>query len=303
MWNISKYSLKSFANQIPVKRNTIISNIKPILSDVSLCNGFHQIPLNYKKNLFYNILWNYNPANIEIGSLLYPEIMPNFLSSLDFFKEINEESGNIFKFWEKNKGENIYVFLNNSEKLNLAIKKNVKCFSLTTPIHSNFPRSQKELNQIFDILNKSLPENKTKLYISCTNEWTEEGVIDSEYIINKILNYYEKYHPDLLCLSDTFGLLDAEEYEYIVDNCIYFGLPSSKICVNLYFNHNNKKQIANAKRIVHHSLNKKITNFDVSKQYLDFYGSRIRKKNEIMTNLSYELFNNFLKEYNDKKNN
>jgi undecaprenyl pyrophosphate synthase len=297
MLNSSRNSLKRLAIQMPNKEKTIFENIKPILFDVSLRNDFPQMSLNVKKNLFYNILWNHNPDNVEIGSLLNPEIMPRFLSSLELFKELNEENENMIKFWGKNTRENIYMALNNSEKLNLAIKKNIKCFSLTIPIHSNFPRSQKELKQIFDVLQRSVPENKTKLYISSTNEWTEEGVIDSDYIIHKLLNYYEKYEPDLLCLSDTFGLLDSEEYEYIVDNCIYFGLPSSKICVNLHFNHNNKKQIANAKRIIHHSLHKKIKNFDVSKQYIDFYGSAMIKKNERISNLSYELFNDFLKEY------
>jgi len=301
MLNVSKCSLKRLPIQMSNQKKTTIKNIKPLLFDVSFRNDISQMSLKYKKGIIYNILRDYKPDNIEIGSLLNPEIMPKFLSSLDFCKEINQESGNIFKLYQKNKEENIYMALNNSEKLNMAIKKNVKCFSLTTPIHFNFPRSQKELNKIFDILNKSLPEKKTKLYISCTNEWTEEGIIDSEYIIHKLLNYYEKYEPDLLCLSDTFGLLDSEEYQYIVDNCIHFGLPSSKICVNLHFNPNHKKEIENAKRIIHHSFNKKIMNFDVSKNYSNYY--MINKKYEGIINLQYELFNNFLREYIEKNEN
>jgi len=301
MLNPIKSSLKKLPIQMPKQRRKIpVENIKPILFDVSLRNCFSQLPIQDKKSIFYNILWDYKPDNLEIGSLLNPEMIPGFLSSLDLVQELSEEKP---LFWGRDKEKNIYMALNNTEKLNLAIKKGVKCFSLTTPIHFNFPRSQKELNQIFDILKKSVPENKTKLYISCTNEWTEEGVIDSDYIIHKLLNYYEKYEPDLLCLSDTFGLLDSEEYEYIVDNCIYFGLPSSKICVNLHFNQNNKNQVDNARKIIHHSFNKKIRKFDVSKKYSDCHcRSMISTKDQMPNNLSYETFDSFLKEYIEKKN-
>ena len=301
MLNPIKSSLKRLPIQMPKQRKKIaVKNIKPILFDVSLRNCFSQMPIQDKKSIFYNILWDYKPDNLEIGSLLNPEMMPEFLSSLDLVEELSKEKS---LFWGREKEKNIYMTLNNTEKLNLAIKKSVKCFSLTTPIHFNFPSSQKELNKIFDILNKYVPENKTKLYMSSTNEWTEEGVIDSDYIIDKLLKYYEKYEPDLLCLSDTIGLLDSKEYEYIVDNCIYFGLPSSKICVNLHFNPNNKNQLDNARRIIHHSFNKKIMKFDVSKKYSHYYGrSMISKKDQMPINLSYETFHIFLREYIEKNN-
>jgi hypothetical protein len=301
MLNPIKSSLKKLPIQMPKQRRKIpVENIKPILFDVSMRNCFSQMPIQDKKSIFYNILWDYKPDNLEIGSLLNSKIMPDFLSSLDLVQELSEEKP---LFWGRYGDKNIYMAINNADKLILAIKKNVKYFSLITPLHFNFPSSQKELNKIFDILKKSVPENKTKLYISCTNEWTEEGFIDSDYIIHKLLNYYEKYEPDLLCLSDTFGLLDSEEYEYIVNNCIYFGLPSYKICVNLHFNQNNKNHIDNARRIIHHSFNKKIRNFDVSKKYSDYYDrSMISTKHQMPSNLSYETFHIFLKEYIEKNN-
>jgi len=301
MLNPIKSSLKRLPIQMHKQtKKMLIENIKPILFDVSLRDCFSQMPIQDKKSLFYNILWEYNPDNLEIGSLLNSKMMPDFLSSLDLVQELSEEKP---LFWGRDGDKNIYMAINNADKLIPAIKKNVKYFSLITPLHFNFPRSQKELNKIFDILKKSVPENKTKLYISCTNEWTEEGVLDSDYIIHKLLNYYEKYEPDLLCLSDTFGLLDSEEYEYIVNNCIYFGLPSYKICVNLHFNPNNKNQLDNARRIVHYSFDKKIRNFDVSKKNSDYYTrSMISRKDQMPNNLSYETFNNFLKEYIEKNN-
>ena len=89
MLNVSKCSLKRLPIQIPNIRKTPIENIKPILFDVSLRNVFTQLPLQDKKSLFYNILWNYNPSNFEIGSLLNPKMIPHFLSSLDLVEELN----------------------------------------------------------------------------------------------------------------------------------------------------------------------------------------------------------------------
>ena len=153
---------------------------------------------------------------------------------------------------------------------------------------------------MYEVLKNSVPDYKTKLYISCINKCPIEGPIDNDFIINQIMNYNMNYNPDLLCLSDTCGSINADDYEYIVDTCMYFGLPASKICVHLHFNPNDQNQLKNAKKIVHSSFNKKIQHFDVSK--LEYGGcSMTIKKEEMLSNLSYETFYDFLKEYIDEK--
>ena len=39
---------------------------------------------------------------------------------------------------------------------------------------------------------------------------------------------------DNICLSDTCGSLNEEDFEYIVDTCAYFGLPFSKFSLHLH---------------------------------------------------------------------
>jgi isopropylmalate/homocitrate/citramalate synthase len=303
--------LNNFANA-----STIFKMINPKLFDVSLRDGlqsldesmYHLYPLQEKKRLYYKIRWGYTSTNIEIGSLVNPRIMPIMGNSLELFKEIVEETEP-----KSDIRDNHYMLVPNRQKFNIAIQNNVRCFSLVTSVSNSFQRrnvnmsideTKEELKKI-DAYLESMKKTtnvdyKTKLYISCINKCPIEGVINNDFIVNQILYYYSNYKFNQICLSDTCGTLNIDDYEYIVDTCIYFGLPPSKIGLHLHFNAENDEQLLNAKKIVHYSFDKKIRNFDVS--ILEYGGcSMTLKKEETKPNMTYNSFYEFLVEYIQNK--
>jgi isopropylmalate/homocitrate/citramalate synthase len=301
----------------PKERMNIYENMNLNLFDVSLRDGLqcldesyhHLYSISEKKRLYYNIKWNYKPTNIEIGTLTSPKIMPIMKDSLELFKEIQEEQG-FFEDSNFNMRENHYMVIPNKKKLEIAIQNGVKCFSLLTSVSNSFQKrnvnmniseTQKELEDIFTILNSNLKDYKTKLYISCINSCPIEGNINYDFIINEILKYNKKFNIDLICLSDTCGTLTFNDYEYIIDKCIYFGLPVSKICLHLHLNADDSKQFLNAKKIILHSFDKKIKNFDVSE--IEYGGcSATMNKENLRPNLKYSTFYEILSEYIEEKN-
>ena len=102
---------------------------------------------------------------------------------------------------------------------------------------------------------------------------------------------------DSICLSDTCGTLNEEDFEYIIDTCVYFGLPLSKFSLHL---HVNKSRESEVEKIIHKALDRKIINFDVS--LLDTGGCSVTmNKDRISPNLSYELYYKSLCNYIMKK--
>jgi hypothetical protein len=145
----------------------------------------------------------------------------------------------------------------------------------------------------------SFEENKyrqrppfVKLYVSCINECPIEGKIDNDFIVNKLL-MINKMNVDNICLSDTCGTLDVDDFEYIVDTCNFFGLPSSKLSLHFHVK-NGREDIV--EKIIHKALDRRIINFDVS--LLETGGCSVTmNKNQISPNLSYELYYKFLVNY------
>jgi hypothetical protein len=96
-----------------------------------------------------------------------------------------------------------------------------------------------------------------------------------------------------LCLSDTCGTLKFEDFEYIIDNCLYFGLPAKKLSLHLHYS---AKNLENTKQIIHYAFDKNINKFDVS--MIEGGGCSMTMSQEKCTNnLSYELFYKFLVDY------
>ena len=63
--------------------------------------------------------------------------------------------------------------------------------------------------------------------------------------------YNTKYELDEIRLLDICGSLKYEDYKYIVDALIYFGVLRTKIGVNLNININNRDEI---NKIMRYSL-------------------------------------------------
>ena len=291
------------------KRKELYNKIKPQLFDVTLRDGLQSVPKEMhhiwttreKKNTYYRIKFNHNPQNIEAGSLVNPKILPIFSDSLELYKSINEYLDQMPNY--NRQDDNIYLLVPNLTMLKKAIESGVENFSFITSVSNAFQKKNinKTLldtkNELKLMCNEIKNNNKIKLYISCINDCPLAGQIDNDYIVREILLYEKEQKIEELCLSDTRGTLKFEDFEYIINNCLHFGLPSNKLSLHLHYSEEN---LENTKQIIHYALDKNINRFDVS--LLDGGGCSVTMKREkCLQNLSYEIFYRFLVDYIKKK--
>ena len=137
------------------------------------------------------------------------------------------------------------------------------------------------------------PYLHTKLYISCITDCPIAGKQDPDYILRELLMYHYSYEFDELCMSDTCGSLTFDDYEYLVDALIHFGVPPSKLSLHLHVSETNRDEI---RKILWHSFQKKICKFDVS--MVETGGCSVTMQpDQRLPNLSYDLFYHFLERY------
>jgi hydroxymethylglutaryl-CoA lyase len=281
----------------------IYEKLNPRLFDVTLRDGLQTIPKEQinlwptaeKKTTYHHICSRHQSKNIEIGSLASPKVLPIFADSLNLYKQLEEES-----LSDVNK----YMLIPNLKMLKLAMDHNVKNFSFITSVSNAFQKKntnttldekKMELKEMVDSVNTE--KNKIKLYISCINECPLTGTIDNDWIVNEILNYEKNMKVDELCLSDTCGTLKFDDFEYIIDACLYFGIPPSKLSLHLHFSENS---FINTKQIVYHAFEKRINKFDVS--MFDMGGCSVTMSaNKCNKNLTYDAFYKILVDYIEKK--
>jgi len=287
---------------IPANIKRIIN--KPIFFDVSLRDGLQGIPkhrqesicLNDKIDVFHSILFNYMPIKVEVGSIVNPKIMPIMADSL----KLHNYAANFVKTVASYDPE-LYIVAPNKKGFDIGIENGIRNFSFLTSVSNSFQKknvnktileTNKELEEMF----KTIPDNeiKTKLYISCINECPLEGKIDNDVIVHEILNYHKNFPLiNEYCLSDTCGSLNFDDYKYIVDACLFFGMPSTKISLHL---HVNKENIEDLTKIIYHSLDNNIIRFDVS--LLESGGCSVTlPSSKLLPNLSYEMFNKIYSKY------
>lgn len=126
-------------------------------------------------------------------------------------------------------------------------------------VNKTLDETKKELDDILDVIkNTQHKKIKKKLNISCVTECPIDGKIDIDFILHEILMYDTKYDFDEIRMFDTCGSLMYEDYKYIVDALIYFGVSRTKIGVNLKMNANDVTNKNEINKIVHHSLKNKL---------------------------------------------
>lgn len=273
----------------------IYKNINPILTDVSLqSKNNDKLLITKKKDLLHEIVFVEKPSNIEVGAF-ESHILPKMGDTDQIFQyasNMRHLYGESTPIYPKHLG--ISVVVPEYKYLEEALRYNVKQMSFYTSCSNSYQKrgmnktlseTKDDLNNIFDVLKKEENKHiKTKLYISCVNECAMEGKIDIDYILHEIFIYNNKYELDEICLSDTYGSLTFDDYKYIVDALIYFGVLRTKIGVQLHVDTSNQYEMA---QIVRYSLQNKITRFDVSL----LYGSK-----ENNQNMTYEFFYGCLKQ-------
>jgi isopropylmalate/homocitrate/citramalate synthase len=198
----------------------------------------------------------------------------------------------------------------NKKGYDTAIEKGVTHFSFLTSVSESFQKKninktlQETKNDLCDIIKYIMhkktfylpSELTTKLYISCINECPVEGKINNDNVVNEIIYYSKNMSMNELCLSDTCGTLLFEDYKYIIDECIEYGVDTEKISLHLHTSEN----IDNIRDIVHYSLDKNIKKFDVSS--ITSGGCSVTMdQSKLKPNMSYELLYKFFDEYINKK--
>jgi isopropylmalate/homocitrate/citramalate synthase len=300
-------SFKTFL--LDKKFNKVYSNLgKPRPFDVTLRDGLQA--LTKEESQYYNtvqkiilhlkIQLKYKPINVEIGSIVSEKVLPIFKDTIELFDIINKN-----EIDKSCKSKNMYIVVPNQNKLfNVINNKSMNHFSFITSVSNSFQIKNTKMslldsdNDIMTML-QELDDNKNrkvfpfvKVYVSCINECPIEGKIDNDFIVNRILNL-NKMNIDNICLSDTCGTLNDEDFEYIVDTCNFFGIPMKKISLHLHVKNGRESEV---EKIFHKALDRKIINFDVSA--LDSGGCSVTMgKDKLAPNMSYEQYYKFLTNY------
>jgi hypothetical protein len=248
---------------------------EPVPFDVTLRDGLqalskdeqNEFTTNKKLVIYKDIVLHHNPTNIEIGSIVSEKVLPIFKDTLQFFEAIN--SYNIESLTRK---INHFIVVPNKDKLKTIIDNdNINCLSFITSMSNSFQLKNTKMNleqsdqEIYEML-YDIDENMfitkkplIKLYISCINECPIEGKLDNDFIVNRILKL-SKMNVENICLSDTCGTITIDDFEYIIESCLFFGLAPSKISLHLHVKNERKNEVES---LIHKALDFKINKFDV----------------------------------------
>jgi isopropylmalate/homocitrate/citramalate synthase len=289
------------------KKYEKIVKVKPF--DVTLRDGIQALTpkqqevftTNYKISVYNDLVNNYQPIDLEVGSLVNTKMLP-------IFKDTEE----LFTYIEKNnKLRNHYVLIPNQEKLLNALKVGVTHFSFVTSVSNRFQFKNTKmlltenfmnLNEMFNILddyynqqdkNNTKYNYKVKLYVSCINECPLVGKIPLQKIINE-LHILNLLKFDKICLADTCGTLTNDEFIEIIDSLINeVKIDINNISLHLHIKPDSENTV---EQIVHTAIDYGIKEFDVSD--LNTGGCSITMdNNKLAPNMNYEQYFRFLTNY------
>lgn len=253
--NITKW-LKTSSKYIEKFKNYNIT-----LTDVS----FRKCPL-YKNNQLFEILLSNNMCNkIEIGAS-FPNY--NYTNKIPLVSSITKPD--------------------DIERIVMNHIQNVSCISsvsskyLEKTYNISLNENKENIHQFVKLLEKEKIINYRKLYIHCVNKCPIVGTIDNDFILHEIFHYNMKYNFDELCISDNTGSLLFDDYKYIVDTVIFFGVPKTNLALDLYVNTRNIHEI---EKIIRYSLRNNISKFNVS----------IANDGSLLQPLSYSIFYEIVK--------
>jgi hydroxymethylglutaryl-CoA lyase len=280
-------------------RSAIFARINPQLFDVSLRDGIQNAdpakwPTEAKTDMYHRIVATERPQRMEVGSLVSPKILPVLGDSLYMYSYTDTRN-------RLSDGPMAYMLVPSLSRIHSALNYDIRNLSFITSVSESFQKkntrrtlaeTKSELKQMSDIASMFLDVH-TKLYISCITECPLSGKQDLDYVLREILMYHTSYQFDELCLSDTCGTLTFDDYEYLVDTLIHFGVPASKLSLHLHVSEANRE---NVRRILWHSFQHKINKFDVSA--VETGGCSVTmRSDQLLPNLSYDLFYHFLARY------
>lgn len=256
------------------------------LFDVSLRDGLQSInkvyTLNEKKNILHDIIKNYKPNSIEVGSIVSSKILPQMDNSVELYKYAK----NI------NKDVNFFLLIPNKKKLKIALNNNIENMSFISSFSNNFQKknikktleeTKNEIKEIDSILVKNNLINN-KLYLSCFNHCPIDGYIDDSIILQELIDYDNLKSFNEFCLSDTTGNLSFEDFKRLI-HYVRKIINTNKLSLHL---HINKDNLNNSLEIIEEAFRIEITKLDIS--CIDEGGCSVTmNKNNLNSNLSYDI--------------
>ena len=277
---IKKINKKYFSN--------LQIQLEILLFDVSLRDGLQSMSkihtFDEKKKLLHKIIDTHNPKSIEVGSIVSSKIVSQMDNSIELYKYAESLGHDI----------NYYLLVPNKEKLNIALSHNVKNMSFISSFSNSFQKknvnktlveTKQELIEINNVLESHNLYNN-KLYLSCFNICPIEGLIPDDTILFKLLDYDKLGAFNEICLSDSTGNLDYDDYKKLIYNITRI-INFNKISLHLHCRKDNEDNIIN---IIEHSLKLNITKFDIS--CIDDGGCSVTMDASKLTpNLNYNLLN------------
>ena len=243
----------------------IYNKALPSICDVSMYN-IHSVQNDFISKLkpLYHILQSQSPHSIEIGNVEEPN---TFI--------LHTHASNILKNNPIFSTKNIFVGIHSINSLQSAIQYECKQISFYTSVSQKYNMYQNgktmyETKHFFEksmeILQKQSHYNEytKKLYISCINYCPFTGKIDNDYIVKEILEYNKNYDIDEICLNDNTGIIKSSELKYIIKTLPIFGLPLSKISLQLYISPTNISYIEDSIRV---GIRNGITKYNICYSY------------------------------------
>jgi hydroxymethylglutaryl-CoA lyase len=278
----------------------LLKQINPQLFDVTLRDGIQAASVEIyttskKKDVFHNIMDNYKPSKIEVGSIVSPKVLPIMRDSIEIYNYVTSILSS-----ENVENTKPFLLIPNKKSLKPALDNNVCGISLITSVSDDFQQKNVKMSltqtklSLYDICYTArihTPDIYIKLYISCISECPIMGKMSNDHIIREILCYNDTRFSEL-CLSDTCGTLSYSSFQYIVDSLLAYGFDINKLSLHLHVSHENQTNTSN---ILFYCFEKGINKFDVS--LLESGGCSVTMGKNVKPNLSYELFQQNLHKY------
>lgn len=289
---------------------------RPRPFDVTLRDGLQAVNKNLQNSIttdkkieiYNNLLINYFPKNIEVGSYVSEKVLPIFKDTTDLLKYAN--SLNI------NGIINNYVLVPNLSQLQTSLKFGATNFSFITSVSDSFQNknskmtlkeNEKNINEMLSFLDDyplfkideetddvlyDIKKKNVKLYVSCINECPIQGKIDNYLIVNKLVEL-SKLKVNKICLSDTCGTLEPEDLIFILRKCQLNKINIKNFSLHLHVKPDREHIV---EELVFIALDNGINEFDVSD--LSTGGCSVTMEaNKIAPNMNYKQYYKFLMNY------
>jgi hydroxymethylglutaryl-CoA lyase len=250
--------------------------------DVTLRDGLQAVKKLYsfqdKKNMLSDIIQKYHPQSMEIGSLVSPKVLPQMADSARLYEYAKHAYPGI----------DFYLLVPPTPKyVHLAKELKLEHISLITSVSEAF--QQKNIKQSLALTKETIEKSvvdftNVKLYVSCIAECPVSQRRDLDYITTELEWYARLPNIQEICISDTCGSLEREEFKTILKKT---AIDVNRLSLHL---HVNPERIAETNAIIKHALSSGIRRFDVT-SFENLGGCSVTiDSQKLCGNLSYEQF-------------